>query len=293
LKEKEYVKSKNNGINKERGEPSWINRGSFPRQKLMDNLGNTYTLRIYRGIPGNQYFEEFELERKHDANVISALMDIQKNPVNKKGQPTTPVVWEQGCLEEVCGSCSILINGRPRQSCTALIEDYIKKTKSTVITLAPFTKFPLIRDLHVDRTSMFESLKKVRAWVESDGTYDIGDAPKISPEVQEALYVLSTCMTCGCCSESCPQTNKNSKFMGPAPISQVRLFNSNPLGKFTKSERLRPVLEEGGIADCGNAQNCVKVCPKGIPLTESLSIIGREASKQALKDFFSLPDAEK
>ena len=253
----------------------------------------TYTLRIFRGVPGEQYWEEFELERKAGANVISALMEIQQNPVNKQGQTTTPVAWEQGCLEEVCGSCSMLVNGRPRQSCTALIENYIQKEGFT-ITLAPFTKFPLIKDLYVDRTRMFESLKKVRGWISVDGSWDNQQfGPKISPEVQEAIYVLSTCMTCGCCSESCPQVNEQTSFMGPAPISQVRLFNSNPTGELEKAERLRALLGEDGIAGCGNAQNCVKVCPKKIPLTESIALIGREATKQALKDALGLPDAGK
>ncbi len=256
-------------------------------------LDNSYTLKIYRGTPGHQYWEEFEFPRHPGANVISSLMEIQKNPVNKKGEKTEPVVWEQGCLEEVCGSCSMLVNGRPRQSCTALIEPYIEETGSTTITLAPFTKFPLIRDLYVDRTRMFEALKKVRAWNSIDSANDIGSfGPEIRPEVQEALYVLSTCMTCGCCSESCPQVNENSPFMGPAAMSQIRLFNSNPIGKLEKSERLRAAMDEDGIAGCGNAQNCVRVCPKKIPLTESLALIGREASKQALRDFFSLPDAK-
>lgn len=166
---------------------------------------DTYTLKILRGTPGNQYWEEFVLKRSTQANVISALMEIQKHPVNKQGKPTTPVVWEQGCLEEVCGSCSMLVNDKPRQACTALIESYIAAGSST-ITLAPFTKFPLIRDLYVDRTKMFEALKKVRAWVSIDGTEDTGQfGPTISQEVQEAMYVLSTCMTCGCCSEGCPQ----------------------------------------------------------------------------------------
>ena len=222
-------------------------------------------------------------------NVISALMEIQKNPINKKGEKTTPVAWEQGCLEEVCGSCSMLVNGKPRQSCTALIESYLKE--SDVITLAPFTKFPLIRDLCVDRTQMFEALKKVKGWISVDGTWDTGKfGPKISQEVQEALYVLSTCMTCGCCSEGCPQVNADSKFMGPAAMSQIRLFNGNPVGKLEKSERLRIAMGEEGIAGCGNAQNCVRVCPKNIPLTESLSLIGREASKQAIHDFLGLAD---
>lgn len=251
-----------------------------------------FTLRIYRGIPGNQYWEEFEQEFAPGVNVISALMEIQRNPINKQGKKTTPVVWEQGCLEEVCGSCSMLVNGKPRQSCTAIIEKTIQETGSSTITLAPFTKFPLIRDLYVDRSRMFEALKKVRAWVSVDGSWDSGSfGPKVSQEVQEALYVLSTCMTCGCCSEGCPQVSDKSDFMGPAAMSQIRLFNSHPVGKLEKSERLREALGKEGIAGCGNAQNCFRVCPKNIPLTESLATIGREATKQALKDFFSLPDA--
>jgi len=251
-----------------------------------------FILKILRGTPDNQYWEEFALDRAPGENVISSLMAIQKNPVNRQGQATTPVAWEQGCLEEVCGSCSMLVNGKPRQSCTALIEPIIAETGNTTIVLAPFTKFPLIRDLVVDRTRMFEALKKVKGWISVDGTWDLEEpGAKISPEVQEALYKLSTCMTCGCCSESCPQVNDRSEFMGPAAMSQIRLFNANPTGALEKSDRLRAALSDEGIAGCGNAQNCVKVCPKEIPLTESLALIGREATKQALRDLFSLPDA--
>lgn len=257
-------------------------------------MEKTYTLRILRGTTGNQTWEEFEFERHPLANAISSLMEIQKKPINKNGKATTPVAWEQGCLEEVCGSCSMLINGKPRQACTAIIESYMRETRSNTITLAPLTKFPLIRDLVVDRTSMFESLKKIRGWISVDGSEDTGQfGQEVSPEVQEAMYTLATCMTCGCCSESCPQVNAKSEFMGPAAMSQIRYFNSNPIGHLEKSERMRVALGEEGIAGCGNAQNCVRVCPKNIPLTESLSLIGREASKQAIKDFLSLPDAGK
>ena len=114
-------------------------------------MSETFILKIYRGETGKQYWEEFEVELKPYINVISALMEIQKNPVNRKGKRVTPVNWEQGCLEEVCGSCSMLINGRPRQACTAIVEPILKKTGSRTITLAPFTKFPLVRDLVVNR----------------------------------------------------------------------------------------------------------------------------------------------
>ena len=123
-------------------------------------MTKTFILKIYRGTPDKQYWEEFELELKPYINVISALMDIQQNPVNRKGERVAPVAWEQGCLEEVCGSCSMLINGKPRQACTAIVEPILSKTQRDTITLAPFTKFPLVRDLVVDRSSMFENLKQ-------------------------------------------------------------------------------------------------------------------------------------
>lgn len=255
-------------------------------------MNKTFILKIYRGQPGHQYWEEFELELFPFANIISALMEIRKNPVNRKGEKVEPVVWEQGCLEEVCGSCSILINGKPRQACTALVEEIIHKTGNPTITLAPFTKFPLVRDLIVDRSSMFENLEKVHAWIDVDGAYERGPGPKISPDKQKVMYSLSTCMTCGCCVEACPQVNSNSKFLGPQIMAQVRLFNANPTGKTQKAARTRVLMGEGGINDCGNAQNCEKVCPKNIPLLDSIASIGRDVTLQSLKDLFSFPDRE-
>lgn len=247
-------------------------------------------LKIMRGVPGNQYWEEFEIEVKPFLTVTAALVEIQKNPVNRKGEKVTPVAWEQGCLEEVCGSCSILINGRPRQACSALIQQMLQQSHSSVVTLAPMTKFPLVRDLVIDRDVMFQNLKTVKAWVEVDDALDRGFGPKISQELQETLYSLSTCMTCGCCTEACPQINQHSKFIGPAAISQARQFNAHPVGNMQKADRNRALMQEGGITECGNAQNCVQVCPKLIPLTESIAVMGRSVVQQAFRDLVKTPD---
>lgn len=256
-------------------------------------MTQSFILRIYRGVPENQYWEEFELALTPYLNITAALMEVQKAPINRKNEKVTPVAWEQGCLEEVCGSCSMLINGRPRQGCTALIEPLLKASGSNTITLAPMSKFPLVKDLVVNRDNMFQHLIRIRGWVDADDSFDRGFGPKISPKVQEAMYVLSTCMTCGCCLEGCPQVNAGSKFIGPAAISQARLFNAHPVGKLMAEDRLRPLMEEGGVSDCGNAQNCRQVCPKKIPLTESIALMGRAVTKQAIKDLISLPDASK
>jgi succinate dehydrogenase / fumarate reductase iron-sulfur subunit len=247
-------------------------------------------IKVFRGETGNQHWETFDLNVVPGMNVIAALMEIRKNPVTIDGKVSTPVVWESGCLEEVCGACSMLINGYPRQACTALLLPIMQQTKSSTITLAPLTKFPLIRDLVVDRSSMFENLKRIKAWVEVDGYYDAGTGPVVSKDQQEVMYVLSTCMSCGCCSEACPQVNSRSSFIGPAPISQVRLFSIHPTARLLHQDRMRALLAEGGIANCGNAQNCVRVCPKKIPLTDSIAFAGRQATRQAIHDIFGAPE---
>jgi succinate dehydrogenase / fumarate reductase iron-sulfur subunit len=227
------------------------------------------------------YCEEFELAYRSGMNVISALMDVALNPVTRTGQPTTAIAYDSNCLEEVCGSCAMLINGRTRMACSALIDDLEKP-----VTIEPFTKFPIVRDLQVDRSVLFENLKRVKAWVPVDGTYDLGSGPRLSPEEQEMAYPLSRCISCCCCMEACPQFNENTGFVGAAAISQVRLFNTHPTGKALKTDRLRALMGDGGIHECGYAQICVEVCPKDIPLTTSIAEVGGQVMVQAFKDLF-------
>ena len=223
---------------------------------------------------GRSRWEEFSLPWQPNMNVVACLMEIRKRPVTRQGEKTTPVHWEASCLEEVCGSCTMLVNGRPRQSCTALIDSL----GDGPVVLEPLTKFPVVRDLQVDRSPMFDALKRVKAWIPIDGTYDLGPGPRLSPGAQEAAYAFSRCMTCGCCMEVCPQYNHTSDFLGPAPLAQVRLFNAHPTGRMNAAERLAEIMGRGGLADCGNAQNCVEVCPKEIPLTEAFGELGRQTT---------------
>ena len=245
----------------------------------------TIVLRIKRqeGPDASSYWQEFELPFKADHNVISMLMEIRRNPITKQGRRTSPVVFEANCLEEVCGACSMVINGRVRQACSALAAT-VAPDRS--VTIEPMSKFPLIRDLWVDRSFMFESLRKAHAWIPIDGTYDLGPGPRISPETQELAYLFSRCMTCGCCLEACPQVNSHSKFMGAAVIGQVYLMGEHPTGKMHQDERLEALMGIGGIADCGNAQNCVEVCPKEIPLTTAIARVGGQATRKWLRDLF-------
>jgi succinate dehydrogenase / fumarate reductase iron-sulfur subunit len=244
----------------------------------------TVELKIKRQLSPDSapFYEEFEIPYAPGMNVISCLVAIQQNPVTKQGKDTTAVAWECSCLEEVCGACTMVINGEVRQSCSALVDNLEQP-----ILLEPMTKFPVVRDLVVDRQKMFDNLERVKAWVPIDGTHNLGPGPKFPEKDRAVHYQLSQCMTCGCCLEVCPQFNEGSDFMGAQIISQVRLFNFHPNGAALKEERLHEVMGKGGVQECGNAQNCVEVCPKEIPLTTSIAEVGRQATIQAIKDWFT------
>ena len=236
-----------------------------------------------------KHWDEFVIPFKEKLNVISALMEIQKNPVTKEGKSVRPPVWESACLEEVCGACSMNINGRIRQACTALIEDVAElKGDTYLLTLEPMKKFPLVRDLIVDRSKMFENLKKVKAWVPIDGSFDRGMAQPQDDHVRQLRYALSRCMSCGCCLEACPQVNEHSVFVGPAAMGQALLFNVHPVGKSLQNERLEFLTSEEGITGCGNAQNCVKVCPKSVPLTRAIAELNRDTTVYKLKKWIGV-----
>jgi len=107
-------------------------------------------------------------------NIISCLQWIAAHPTTTGWQKTSTPVWDSGCLEEVCGACTMIINGKVRQSCSALVDKVSED--GAPITLEPMSKFPVIRDLFVDRSRLFNDLKRVKAWVPIDGTYDLAPA---------------------------------------------------------------------------------------------------------------------
>lgn len=269
----------------------------------------TFQVRVQRQDgPGlAPYWEVHRLELEPDMNVISVLQRIAAKGKTLDGRTVAPVAWACNCLEEVCGACTMVVNGRVRQACSALVERLLKDHPGE-IELRPMSKFPVLRDLVVDRRRMFRALQKVQAWVPVDGSEHMGPGPKQSREAQENAYPLSQCMSCGCCVEACPQYVKvevtrkpgesdeqleqrqneqfDSAFIGPAAISQAVLFNAHPTGKMNSSERLDALTAPGGVQVCGNAQNCVAVCPKEIPLTTSIGRAGRAATLHSLKRWF-------
>jgi len=270
---------------------------------------DSFEVRVLRqdGPGETSYWERHRLKYEPEMNVISGRQRIAAQAKTIDGSKVPPVAWDSNCLEEVCGACTMVINGRVRQACSALVDKLLAEHPGE-IELRPMTKFPVLRDLLVDRSRLFRALKRVKSWIPVDGYYDLGAGPQQTPAVQQQRYPLSECMSCGCCLDACPQYGKielfqqegesdeefearknreyDRGFLGAHAISQAMLMNMHPTGEINKNERLDSLMGEGGLQMCGNAQNCVAVCPKEIPLTRSIARAGRSLTVYSIKKFF-------
>jgi len=210
------------------------------------------------------YWEEFEVEVSDKMTVALALS-------------TTPVIWECSCLDGMCGACAMIINGKAQLACLTVIDDLDQS-----ITIEPLSKFPVVRDLRVDRTKMFKTLSNVGPWNEIDNLLADGLGQRQSAKEQADLFPYSECVMCGICLETCPQISGRSLFTGAFVFAQTFIANHHYIGCFNKDERLDLLLQRGGLPDCAGAGNCETFCPKGIPLTEAIARLERNANSHSL-----------
>lgn len=249
----------------------------------------TIHLKIQRYNPDEKrsYQEEFLLDYQPNLNLVSVLMLIQEQPINALGEQVFPVAWDCNCLNAVCGACVMLINGVPKEACSTQIDHLLKEGE--VIYLAPLSKFPVLRDLIVDRTALFDALKKSEVWINPTPSEEAKTRIRISPKEQQWTYPISRCMTCGCCVEACPNSRKNSHFIGPQAIAQVLRIGAHPRGKTGDKARLEALVGEDGIHHCGNSHNCKIVCPQEIDLPSSIGKANGKATVYTLKKHFNNP----
>jgi succinate dehydrogenase / fumarate reductase iron-sulfur subunit len=221
-------------------------------------------------LPRTRRWEEFVVEVQARMTVADVLAAIEQRPITASGQTVEPVAWDSACADTACGACTMLINGRPRPACSTLVESVMGKRHK--IELMPLSKFPLVRDLVVDRSEMSRALAHVHAWQTLDSERPSARSP-VAEEVSRELEAVSRCTGCGACLEACPEYHSGRDFVGAAALNEVHRLNL--LGAPGRAERLEAVMGRGGVADCGKAHNCVEVCPQSIPLVDSIQSLSR------------------
>jgi succinate dehydrogenase / fumarate reductase, iron-sulfur subunit len=227
-------------------------------------------------------WEEFELPWSPGLSVHDCLEAIERDPRTVRGERVSAPAWDASCVEGRCGACTMLVNGRPRQACVTLVDPLMLEKNAASVELEPLSKFPILRDLVVDRSRARESLRRVKAWVELEGDEKERSEPpaKRRIELAQAAGSLSPCIGCGACLEACPEVHEGSKFVGAAMIHEARLVVEHQPGSAAAGERVDSLMGPGGVAECGKSQNCVEVCPVSLPLDESIAAMARASTKR-------------
>jgi len=245
-------------------------------------------LRVRRqdGPLNKERWEDFLVERRDACTVADILKAVERTPRLADGRETSPIVWENGCGEGRCGSCAMLINGHPLLACRAKLDDF----PPAPIILEPLSKFPVVRDLWVDRSALFEALDAVGVWVEPDGAQDAVSAyvatadittADVGPGAARRAYEYGRCIHCGICMEVCPSYNGLASYVGPAAVAASAAYQELCPSGADARRMQRALMEPGGITGCGAAMNCVKLCPQGIPLTSAIAATNRRVNAAA------------
>lgn len=218
----------------------------------------TVTLRIARFNPehdSDQKFMDFSVNVEKWTTVLEAILDVKKHFDHS-------VAVRYSCRQATCGSCGMVINGKPRLACFTKVSEL----NSDTVTVEPMHNFPIIRDLAVRFDRLFNTHHKVKPFLIRDDSEDISlDTKELlqSPEELEQFIQFSNCIKCGLCNSACPTMATDSSFVGPQALAQAYRYVADSRDK-GKDTRLKIIDESHGIWRCHFAGSCSQVCPKGV-----------------------------
>jgi succinate dehydrogenase / fumarate reductase iron-sulfur subunit len=203
------------------------------------------------------YFDDFHVPDREGQTVLEALFHILEHEDGSIG-------FRYACRGAVCGSCAMHINGRYRLSCATQMADLGEK-----VVIRPLYHMPVIRDLVVDMDGFFEKYERLRPWLVNETP--LGDKERLqSPEDRAKLDKLVDCILCACCQASCPFTQTDPEYIGPALLLKLDRFYSDSRDLAT-ADRIEAGDSEHGVWRCHTAYNCIEVCPKDLNPTASIA----------------------
>lgn len=231
---------------------------------------------IFRFNPQDEnskpHTDVFELDETPFMTLYIAL-----NQIREKHDPG--LQFDFACRSAICGSCAMMVNGRPALACRTLTADLPDN-----ISLYPLPVFQLIGDLSVDTGTWFrEMAERTEAWIHERLPFD-PDATeeRMSDDVAAAIYENDRCIECGCCVASCGAANLDDQFLAGAGLNRVARFMMDPRDARDDADWFEVVAGEKGVFGCVGLMACADVCPKDLPLLEVYGYLRRKSLAASL-----------
>ncbi len=177
-----------------------------------------------------------------------------------------PIEYSCSCLQGLCGACAMVINSAPKLACKTFLKDELMVAKYNQITIEPLSKFPVIKDLKVDRSILYDTMKDCRLWLVSDA--------KINEDI-DFEYEMSLCLMCGCCMEACPNYGYGDFVGTPVAISTSKLISQENDSEHLKEMKMD--YKEKFYPNCVKSIACEDICPMGIQTQRAISKMNRKS----------------
>jgi len=212
------------------------------------------------------HMQTFELDEAPYMSLFIAL-----NQIRETQDPS--LQFDFACRSAICGSCGMMVNGRPALGCRTLTSDLPR-----TIRLHPLPVFKLIGDLSVDTGTWFRQMvEKSEAWIHSEQAFDPeAQEERMDDELAQAIYEGDRCIECGCCVASCGAANLNADFAGPAGLNRMARFLMDPRDSRGDADWFEIVSNSDGVFGCIGMMACHDVCPKELPLLEVYAYLRRK-----------------
>ncbi len=240
-------------------------------------MSRTLTFKIFRYNPTKDNdeprMETYSLEETQRLNVFTALNILRETKA-------PDLMFDFVCRAGICGSCSMMINGRPTLACRTLTSDL-----PDTIELYPLPFFKLLGDLSVDTGVWFrEMAEKVESWIHTEKQFDPTlEEERMDNETANKIYEAERCIECGCCLAGCATAQVYPEFLGATGLNRIGRLMMDPRDERNDQEWFELVSTDDGVFGCIGMMGCDDVCPKDLPLLEMFSFIRRKLSGIALK----------
>jgi fumarate reductase iron-sulfur subunit len=214
--------------------------------------------------------QTFELEEAPGMTLFIALTELRE-----KQDPS--LQFDFVCRAGICGSCGMMINGRPGLACRTVTKDL-----GPDISLAPLPVFELIGDLSVNTGKWMRAMsERLETWVHAkEEEVELQRIEKpMDPELAEKIYELDRCIECGCCVAGCGTARMREDFVGAVGLNKIARFRLDPRDVRDDAAFYELIGDDNGVFGCMSLLACHDVCPKDLPLQTQIAFVRRKMVK--------------
>jgi fumarate reductase iron-sulfur subunit len=213
------------------------------------------------------HWQTYELDDAAGMTLFIAL-----NEIREKLDPS--LQFDFVCRAGICGSCAMLVNGRPALACKTLTQNL-----DTEFTLAPLPVFELIGDLSIDTGKWMRGMsERLQTWVhQQESSPDLTRLEaRMEPELAEKIYELDRCIECGCCVAACGTARMREDFVGAVGLNKIARFRLDPRDTRSDDDFYELIGDDDGVFGCMSLLGCQDVCPKQLPLATQIAFLRRK-----------------